>query len=219
LKQKILHIANKVNRDLRVKHSEFRVFMTLISFNGKGEIYPSLKTISEKTGIKSISEISKMLTNLEGYGYIRKTRRKRITNFYEILDTETSETTGGKLPQASGKPKPLTQIEKDKSVLFTTATIYAGMFKRHYESGDYAFINKLLKYKEKDNYPLFVKCLMLLYVLNSIKDKINDKQFRGIMINKYRETTRSDLNQFFEKIKTGRVSFYDDIPELKGILK
>jgi hypothetical protein len=103
----IFEIINKISRDTRIKHSEFRIFMILISYNTFRKIFPSLETISKDTGIKSIPDISKKLQNLSKYGYIKIIRRKHQSNIYEIMslskETVLSETI---INAGEGKKKP-----------------------------------------------------------------------------------------------------------------
>lgn len=88
----IFHIINTVVKDKRLKHSEVRVFMVLVSYNGKRNIFPSQNRISNDSGIKSISDISKMLKKLAIYGYIKITKRKHQSNIYEILNINKGST-------------------------------------------------------------------------------------------------------------------------------
>lgn len=108
----ILLILNSVTRDTRLKHYEVRIFNALVSYNGYGKIFPSLETISKDTGIKSKSDISKALTNLEKLGYINKTRRKYNSNIYEIrgVDNPTKKTRpGANKPTDSGEATETTE--------------------------------------------------------------------------------------------------------------
>lgn len=80
----IFEIINRIVKDRNIKHAEYRVFMDLVSYNSFRKIFPSLQTISEDTGIKSIPDISNMLQKLERFGYIKIIRRKHLSNIYEI---------------------------------------------------------------------------------------------------------------------------------------
>lgn len=214
---------NRVCKDSNISHSEFRVFMVLVSYNSNRKIYPSLETISKDSKIKSIPDISKKLNKLKERGYIEIHRRKHQSNIYKIVNVK--EPVKQSHPEPEQEPaklkeiepaehKPLTKEQKEKSILYSTVTIYAKMlYNRKYESGDFAIIQKLLKLKANDNYCYTVKCLMLLQVIQSIKDKITDNNFKGILFNRFRETTRNELQRIF--IKTEQDNF--NIPNSNNI--
>lgn len=203
----IFQNINKVCKDVNISHSEFRVFMVLVSYNSNKKIFPSLDTIAKDSGIKSKTDISRKLNKLKERGYIEIKRRKHQSNIYRINDLkepvkQSHPKTEKPAKLKEFKPaeyKPLTEKQKEKSILYSTVTIYAKMQNRKYESGDFAIIRKLLKLKDADNYCYTVKCLMLLQVIQSVKDKIADNNFRGILYNRYREATRNDLQRIFKK--------------------
>lgn len=221
---------NQVLKDREISHSEFRVFMVLVSYNSCKKIYPSLETISKDCGIKSISFVSKLLNQLKERGYITIHRRKHQSNIYKIVDVkEGVKQSHPKPEQEPAKPKrfkpakykPLTEKQKEESILYSTVSIYAkSLCNRKYESGDFAFIRKLLKLKTNDNYCYTVKCLMLLQVIQSIKDKITDNNYKGILYNRFRETTRNDLQRIFKKPEQENlIPNSEIIPFLKGKIK
>lgn len=84
----IFNVINKICKDKRVKHSEFRVFMVLVSYNTFRNIFPSLETISKDSGIKSKPDISKMLHKLKKLEYIDIKPRKNQSNKYLILNAD-----------------------------------------------------------------------------------------------------------------------------------
>ena len=199
---------NKVCKDKKVSHAGFRVFMVLVSYNSCKKIYPALETISKDAGIKSISFVSRQLNLLKERGYIEIYRRKHQSNIYRINDLKEPIKQSHPKPEQKpakikdikqDKSEPITKEQQEKSILYSTVTIYAKMQNRKYESGDFAIIRKLLKLKDADNYCYTVKCLMLLQVIQSVKDKIADNNFRGILYNRYREATRNDLQRIFKK--------------------
>lgn len=200
---------NKVCKDSNISHSEFRVFMVLVSYNSNKKIFPSLDTIAKDSGIKSKTDISKKLNNLKERGYIEIKRRKHQSNIYRINDLKEPVKQSHPKPEQKpaklkdikqDKSEPMTKEQQEKSILYSTVTIYAKvLYNRKYESGDFAIIRKLLKLKDADYYCYTVKCLMLLQVIQSIKDKITDNNFRGILYNRFREATRNDLQRIFKK--------------------
>ena len=99
----IFNVINKICKDKRVKHSEFRVFMVLVSYNTFRNIFPSLETISKDSSIKSKPDISKMLHKLESLGYIRIIPRKNQSNKYVILNADKEPIRNAKKDE---KPEP-----------------------------------------------------------------------------------------------------------------
>jgi len=201
----ILAMLQEVLKDADLKPMDKNVFSALITFNGKGKMYPSRNGICERLAIKRIPTISESIKRLENKGYIKTFRQKGKNNVYYFSDKNPvisipakPEPTKPKEPKQR-EVKPLTKEQKESSILLSVVTIYAGMFKRKYESGDFALIQKLLKLKEKDNYCYSVKCLMLLYVVTSIKDKINEPKFQGILFNRYKEATKDVLKNVFKR--------------------
>ena len=214
---------NKVCKDKKVSHAGFRVFMVLVSYNSCKKIYPALDTIAKDSGIKSISFVSRQLNRLKERGYIEIHRRKHQSNIYKIVDVKEPVKQSHPIPEQKPakikevKPaeyKPITEEQKEKSILYSTVSIYAKvLYNRKYESGDFAIIRKLLKLKDADNYCYTVKCLMLLQVIQSVKDKITDNSFRGILFNRYKEATRSDLQRIFKEPEKNSI----DIPNSNNI--
>ena len=109
----IFQNINKVCKDVNISHSEFRVFMVLVSYNSNKKIFPSLDTIAKDSGIKSKTDISKKLNNLKERGYIEIKRRKHQSNIYRINDLK--EPVKQSHPKPEQKPAKLKDIKQDKS--------------------------------------------------------------------------------------------------------
>lgn len=83
-------IINKVISDKNLSNSSKVLFMGLLSFNGKGKIYPTIKQLGERCNIKSELNISKSLHDLEKHGYVKITNRPASSNLYEIIYSDES---------------------------------------------------------------------------------------------------------------------------------
>lgn len=186
MSKNIFHIINKATKDLNLKHSDVRIFLCLISYNTFKKIFPSLDTISSDTGIKSIPDVSKGLKRLKECGYIDIKRRKHQTNIYK-LNIEQIE-----IKKKVNKPKSIESM-KNKSILYSVVYLYSKIQNRSIESSDFAFINRLLQLKQRDNVSYTQKCLMLCYVLKSKIEKTGEPKYKGILWNSYCNLSYTDF--------------------------
>lgn len=185
----IFHIINKATKDQNLKHSDLRIFLCLISYNSFNKIFPSLDTISADTGIKSRPDISKGLKRLKDNNYIEIKRRKHQTNIYKLKDVATDL----KIRKKREKEQVTIETIKKNSILYSVVYLYSKIQNRSIESSDFAFINRLLQLKQKDNVSYTGKCLMLCYILNSLKEKTGELKYKGILYNSYRDLNYSDF--------------------------
>ena len=100
----------------------------------------------------------------------------------------------------------VTQYKNDKEINNYYRSFVVNLFitlTKKEKSYCYAIVNKLLNLKKCDTeITLLQKCLMLMYVINNSRDKINNDKFIGILINQYREVSYKDFyNKVFESNK------------------
>lgn len=140
------------------------------------------KNTSESLSNKVFSEINEV----EKYRNNKKTVEKPISQAF---------TDGGSVKCN----KSVTQHKNDKEInnyyrnfvvkLFITLT-------NKEKSYCYAIVNKLLKLKKCDTeITLLQKCLMLMYVIKNNRDKINNDNIIGVLINQYRELSYIDFHR------------------------
>lgn len=176
---KIFKLINTVTKDKRLKHSEVRVFMSLISYNSFKKIFPSLKTIAKDTGIKSIPDISKKLHNLEKCGYIKIIRRKHLSNVYilnPLFEDLIPEAENPEHPQE--KPEIKKDIEEAEKVILnayiTQIAFTVAEYRKETKPGDqiYKFINRILNtYSDRNVKKYQVAFMLLVYILKAGENK------------------------------------------------
>ena len=216
--------------DTDLSATDKNVFAALITFNGRGKIYPSRKAICERLGTNRIPTISNSIKNLENKGYIIAFRRKGKNNRYYFsnktveVHTEPTKPIKEKQVEMSAEEKEvqpvahqtITASEKEKSILYSTVMIYSQyLYGRSFESGDFSVVRKLLKLKDNDGHSFAFKCLMLLQQVKTLRSKVHEKNFMAILYNSYRQSTSSDLRRLFQKPTAPREINSNSIPFLK----
>ncbi len=74
--------------DKQISNFDIRIFCTLITYNGLGNIFPSLKSIGKRINYNSISAISRSLNKLRKLNYINIIHRRGRSNIYELKMAE-----------------------------------------------------------------------------------------------------------------------------------
>lgn len=178
MRKNIFHLINKATKDHNLKNSEVRILLCLISYNSFKKIFPSLETISLDTGIKSKPDISKGLQRLKELDYIEIKRRKHQTNIY-ILNTDNIEIK---------KKVTVKNIESTimKNIFYSVIYIYSKINNCKENECDIDFLKRVIDKNKKSGINYIQKCMILCYVINDLRTKINDPKYKGILYNTYR---------------------------------
>lgn len=137
-KNYILTTLNKAVKDDNLKNLDLRVLLCLVSYNGKGEIKPGLKTIAKDIGIRnnSISSVSNSITRLKKSGYITIKRRFQKPNIYSICDF-----TGIKEPKPEEKEKTKQPERPEKEITKEEVSEYLNKYSLSEETKNKAIEN------------------------------------------------------------------------------
>lgn len=196
---KVFNILKEVIEDKRLTYLDKTVFTSLITFNGKNKIFPSLLEIGKRINCNSINNISVSVNKLKELNYIEIKRRFQKSNIYILKDVSTDLKIRNKNVK---KPESIETIKK-KSILYSVVYLYSNIQNRSIESSDFAFISRLLQLKQKDNISHAGKCLMLCNILNKFKDRTGEPKFKGIIYNSYRDLS---YKQFHNEVFKNRVN-------------
>jgi len=172
----IFEILKDVLSDKRLTAFDKNVFSCLLTYNGKGRIFPSRREIMNRLNSRNLPTISKSVNKLQETGYIEITRRKQKSNIYKIKTY--------KVEMKTKNEKPIAETDVIKEVKYMNKAmveIVAGEVAKakgnsYADSSDYIFVNSLLKIKAQDRHKddcfnNVRNCLILLYLINKYYDK------------------------------------------------
>jgi DNA-binding transcriptional ArsR family regulator len=187
-KKYILTTINIAVKDRELKNLDIRVLLCLVSYNGRGVIKPSLKTISNDIGNrdKSISSVSNSIKRLKERGYITIKRQFQKPNIYTI--NEMKPVKSAIKPEAvpgDTKPEPnetetIERAEGDVTRAYIERTAYIiAEYRNELTEKDnkrskqiYKFINSVLNdYPDKDIKRYRIAFMFLYYVLIAGQEK------------------------------------------------
>jgi hypothetical protein len=203
---KVFNILKEVIEDKRLTYLDKTVFTSLITFNGKNKIFPSLSDIGNRINCNSINNISVSINKLKELNYIDVIRRFQKSNIY-ILKNVTTDLKIKKKNER--KPESIESI-KNKSILYSVVFLYSKIQNHSIESSDFAFINRLLKIKAKDDFTYIQKCLMLCSVFKSKIDKTGEEKYKGILYNSYRDLNYTKFHKEVFETKSNRIELKPD---------
>lgn len=205
-------------RDKELTYLDKCVFASLITFNGRGKIYPALKEIGNRINCNSVNNVSVSLNKLKKYGYIEIVRRFQKSNIYIINNIKTEmkieKDTSSEICIEKSKPEDSIKF-MDKAMIDVTVEQVAAAYGRSIpESSDHVFVNKLLKIKEKDEFKKDCmnnvrKCLMLLYLIKFHSDKFKNGNAYPYFQTVFSTCSYSDISKkiFKSGISNNKVSF------------
>lgn len=173
MKEKVLNFLIRANKDIRLKHSEVRILVCLISYNTFKKIFPSRETISRDTGIKSLTDISKQINRLKEFGYIEILRRKQQSNLYKLIFIKLEI-------EMNHLDDPVKEITISKFKEFSL---------------NEAFFNTIMKINTGAS-EIYQKCFMILYcigLLEKRKDEINN--FQAYLLTTYKNLSYSEYHK------------------------
>ena len=84
MNKNIFGLLKEVLSDKRLTAFDKNVFCCLITYNGKGKIFPSREEIMNRLNSKNLPTISKSVNQLQNTGYIKIIRRKQKSNIYKL---------------------------------------------------------------------------------------------------------------------------------------
>ena len=181
---KVFERLRLVLEDEKLNYLDKVIFAGLLTFNGRDKIFPSLEILGERVNCKRIPSASKAVNKLKRRGHILIKRRRNNSNLYSIIS-------------------PILEKQKNQSMMYVLTTMFAkirGVKKA--ESSDYTFVSTVLKHKEEDPYEFHKKCLMLMYIFKTFKERSQDTKFKGMVINGFRELNFEELEKkIFDKRK------------------
>lgn len=179
MRENVLHLIIRANKDKRLKHSEVRILVCLISYNTYKKIFPSRETIKKDTSIKSLTDISKQLNRLKNFGYIEIIRRKQQSNIYKLI-LKNSEVEMNQLDE------PVKEITISKFKEFSLTE---------------AYFNTIMKINTGAS-EIYQKCFMILYCIGLLeKRKDNITNFQAYLLTTYKNLRYSQFHkEVFESI-------------------
>lgn len=204
---KVFNILKEVIEDKRLTYLDKTVFTSLITFNGKNKIFPSLSEIGNRINCNSQNNISVSINKLKELNYIDVKRRFQKSNIYILKNV----TTDLNIKKQRDKKQKSNDTLKNKSILYSVVYLYSKIQNRSIESSDFAFINRLLQLKQKDNITYIQKCLMLCSVLKSKKDRTAEPKYKGIIYNSYQALDYAKYHKEVFETKSNRIKIKPDI--------
>jgi len=199
----VFNVFPEVLKDKDLTYLDKTVFFGLITFNGRGKIYPSHKELGERIGCNSLNNISVSVNKLQEKGFIKIHKRFQKSNIYTInkIDSKMKNKQDPKKPKDKNESKDESIEYMDKAMIEIVAGEVAKAYDRSSaETSDFLFVNLLLKIKisdkyKDDNFNTVRKCLMLLYLINIHKDKFKNGNAYPYFQKVYSTSNYSILNK------------------------
>lgn len=162
-------------------------------FNNKNSSLITENTIFTEEGLKNFNNKQKN----KCYKNKAVTLSKNIKNIYKKNNCNNSSS-----------------LDDDNSLYRNIAVIvYCKILGVNPDSSHYSFISKILK-QERDNLTYLQRALLLCYAIGLVEHLKNEKNFRGVIINRYNETSYMELEKYFdEEPKANKQLLYKFNPE------
>lgn len=176
---KVFNVLAEVLKDTDLSYLDKTVFTALITFNGRGRIFPSIKEIGKRINCNSVNNISVSLNKLKKNGHIHIQRRFQKSSIYKLKDTQSYMKTSKSKKDLSSKIDNDSEYMNNAMIEAVAGQVAISNGRNIPESADYSFVNSLLKLKEsdkfkQDNMNTVRKCLMLLYLIKIHSDKFKE---------------------------------------------
>lgn len=213
--KKVFNALADVMKDKDLTYLDKCVFCSLLTFNGKGKIFPAIKEIGKRINCNSTNNVSVSLNKLKQNGHIQIIRRFQKSNIYKIGNQSEMKLTKKEIPEGI-KEDPNDKVTyMNNAMINVVAEQVASVNGRVFpESADYSFVNSMLKLKESDKYKsdninTVRKCIMLLYLIKIHADKFKDEIPYPYMKKVYSTAIYKNIrNKIFQSgIKDQTVSF------------
>jgi hypothetical protein len=177
-----------------------------------GELCYSQLTLAKrwKWNIKTVNKFLKLLENRK----MIRNKIDKVTTIITVLNWKQYQCNGEqngeqkdnnldtnknvkecKRKNTTQKPKnnfPMNTKGKEKNYLYSVVKLLMVITSKE-KSNCFALVNKLLKYKAEDGLTYLQKCLMLMYIIKTNQDRINESKYIGILTNQYRELSYNDF--------------------------
>ena len=167
-----------------------------------GELCYSQLTLSKrwKWHRKTVHNFLLMLSKRQ----MIRNRITKITTVITILNWSKYQDSVQQNVQQSDNRMPTNKNDKEckrkESPAFPSLNLIVQLFsiinkKENELSYCYSVINKLLKYKTRDDLTPTQKCLMLMYIIKSNNGRTNEEKYIGILTNQFRELSYADFRK------------------------
>jgi predicted transcriptional regulator len=205
-----------VLKDQQLKPLDKLVYFALISFNGKGKCFPSLKAIGERINSNSITYISNSINKLKKMGFITIKRRRQLSNIYELnpITDKPEKKKKIKVEKVLTDEDDILKAEKEilTAYIIQIAYVIAG-YRNETKPGEqiYKFINGILKSYSDTTVKNYQVAFMLLYYVLTCGDKFNNElpysYFKSFFPMKYYSDFRQKVFNPVNPIKETEVYF------------